>query len=150
VLDIGWLTIFSGSTQQFTIGLAMIMLIFDCALFSFLIYYLDSVLPTDDSPKRHPLFFFQAFSQQQYSIMPEDQDDTETMNENMEQEHGNLDEADIVLNHMSKKWSGGNLAVDNLNFRAYRGQVNRILKNHHKFDLTKKLLKLPDFNNHLS
>jgi hypothetical protein len=72
--------------------------------------------------------------------MPEDQDDsdTETMNENMEQEHGSLDEADIVLNHMSKKWSRGNLAVDNLNFRAYRGQVNHnhtILsnKNHHKY-----------------
>jgi hypothetical protein len=60
--------------------------------------------------------------------MPEDQDDSETMNENMEQEHGTLDDADIVLNHMSKKFSGGNLAVDNLNFRAYRGQVNRIIK----------------------
>jgi hypothetical protein len=128
VLDLGWLDIFSGSTQQFTIGLAMIMLIFDCTLFSFLIYYLESVLPTDDSPKRHPLFFFQAFSQNQSSIMPEDQDDSETMNENMEQEHGTLDDADIVLNHMSKKFSGGNLAVDNLNFRAYRGQVNRIIK----------------------
>jgi hypothetical protein len=139
VLDIGWLTIFSGPQQQFTIGLAMIMLIFDCILFSFLIYYLESVLPTDDSPKRHPLFLFQpcGFSQQQFSIMPEDLDDSATMNENMEQEHGSLDEADIVLNHMSKQWSDGNLAVDNLNFRAYRGQVNRIIKTITDFDLTK-------------
>jgi hypothetical protein len=132
VLDLGWLSIFSGSTQQFTLGWAMIMLIFDSTLFSFLIYYLDSVLPTDDSPKRHPLFFFEAFGikifSQHISKMPEDQTDSKVLNENMEQEHGSLDEADIIVNHMSKQWSGGNLAVDNLNFRAYRGQVNRILK----------------------
>lgn len=41
----------------------------------------------------------------------------------MEQEHANIDEADIVIHNMSKKWDSRNLAVDNLNFRAYKGQV---------------------------
>jgi hypothetical protein len=136
VLHFGWLDIFAGSTQQFTLGLAMIMLMFDCALFFCLICYLDSVLPTDDSPKRHPLFFLQAIGSSKYfskkhhvdnNILAEydhDKINSTVMNENMEHENANLDKADIIVYHMSKQWSGGgNMAVDNLSFQAYRGQV---------------------------
>lgn len=149
VQELGWLTIFSGSHNKFTMGLAIIMLIFDTLLFLLLTYYVDSVLPTDSSPKKHPLFFLkvnisyilsnfiefvQACGITYFDKGPtildsnEDQTDSTLINENMEPENVGLDQADIVLQHMSKKWDrGGDLAVDNLNFRAYRGKVDDFL-----------------------
>jgi hypothetical protein len=55
---------------------------------------------------------------------PMDQIDSKILMENMEPEHASIDEADIIVQNMSKRWGvWGNLAVDNLNFRAYRSQV---------------------------
>ena len=106
----------------------MFLLIFDCILFTFLIYYFDAVLPTDEAPKKHPLFFLQCLGipigkKENSNFAGDEEMDSNASNENMEHEHGSLDEADIIINQMSKNWGGGNLAVDKLNFRAYRGQV---------------------------
>jgi len=62
---------------------------------------------------------------------PVDQTDSKILIENMEPENASIDEADIIIQNLSKRFGfWGNLAVDNLNFRAYRGQVtnNFILK----------------------
>lgn len=54
-----------------------------------------------------------------------DQIDSKILIENMEPEHASIDEADIIVQNMCKRWGfwKGTLAVDNLNFKAYRGQV---------------------------
>uniref|UniRef100_A0A1I8C1E1 ABC transporter domain-containing protein n=1 Tax=Meloidogyne hapla TaxID=6305 RepID=A0A1I8C1E1_MELHA len=58
---------------------------------------------------------------------PMDQTDSKILIENMEPEHASIDEADIIVQNLSKRWGfWGNLAVDNLNFRAYRGQVTLV------------------------
>lgn len=52
-------------------------------------------------------------------------DTTDTANSNIESDRGNHDEADIQVYHLSKIWSTiGEKAVDNLCFKAYRGQVS--------------------------
>lgn len=58
VLHLGWLNMFADSTHEFSVGFAMIMLIVDICIMSFFIFYLDAVVPTDDSPRKSPFFIF--------------------------------------------------------------------------------------------
>lgn len=51
---------FEGSFYFFSFGMAFGMLIFNCFLLIFLIYYFDAVLPFDDSPRRKPFFIFEV------------------------------------------------------------------------------------------
>jgi hypothetical protein len=60
VIYFGWTSIFQGGLGQFTIGYAMFMLIVDSIIFCTLIFYIDSVFPTDGSLRRHPLFFLEV------------------------------------------------------------------------------------------
>lgn len=55
--------------------------------------------------------------------------DSATQNPNIEPEDvDGGDEADIVVRGMSKKWStSGQLAVDNLSFKALRGHITVLL-----------------------
>jgi hypothetical protein len=62
VRQFGMDSLFAGGTHQFTIGLAMLMLLIDSVLFSFLMGYMDAVMPLDDSPKKHPFFFLVKFN----------------------------------------------------------------------------------------
>lgn len=57
-MDLGWLNMFNKTEMSFSFGFAFLMLIFDNIIMAILIYYLDSVVPTDDAPRKHPLFFF--------------------------------------------------------------------------------------------
>ncbi|KAI1729462.1 ABC transporter domain-containing protein [Ditylenchus destructor] len=131
--DLGWLNMFSGSTTSFTFGLAFLMLLFDCVLMVALIYYLDSVVPTDESPRKHPLFFLRFLSpslaMDRSMEVGQDETDAKSPDSAHEGERGlNQDEADIDIQRMSKVWeSTGVMAVDNLSFRAYRGQVTVLL-----------------------
>lgn len=59
-MDLSWFNMFIDSSHSFSVGMAFAMLIFDSFLLMFLIYYLDAVLPFDDSPRRHPLFIFKV------------------------------------------------------------------------------------------
>lgn len=51
---------FKGSFHFFSFGMAFGMLLFDCFLFVFLIYYLEAVLPIDDSPRQNLFFIFKV------------------------------------------------------------------------------------------
>ncbi len=59
-LDLGWTSLFQEFPHSFTVGWALVMLLVDCAIMIFLIYYLDAIRPTDDSPRKHPLFIFRV------------------------------------------------------------------------------------------
>ncbi|KAI6235602.1 ABC transporter ced-7 [Aphelenchoides besseyi] len=125
---IGWTNIFDNSTHSFAFGLAMLMLIVDVTLMILISLYLDAVWPTDNSPRRSPLFIFgyRTGNEHRFEV---GHDEPDALNENMEPDGGaNVDEADIDVRHMSKVWEGtGQMAVDNLSFRAYRGQVTVLL-----------------------
>uniref|UniRef100_A0A915LQ69 ABC transporter domain-containing protein n=1 Tax=Meloidogyne javanica TaxID=6303 RepID=A0A915LQ69_MELJA len=133
MIYLGWFSIFDNGTTQFTIAYCLFMLVVDSAILCFLIFYIDSVFPTDGSAKKHPLFLFENFwkrhSHQRLNKMPPvDQTDSKILIENMEPENASIDEADIIIQNLSKRFGfWGNLAVDNLNFRAYRGQVTVLL-----------------------
>lgn len=49
---------FDNSFNQFSFGMAYLMLILDCILLLFLIYYLDAVLPYNNFSHRNPFFIF--------------------------------------------------------------------------------------------
>lgn len=150
VMDLGWLNMFAGSSLSFSFGLAYVMLLLNCGLLAFLIFYWDAVFPTDDSPRRSPFFIFgvifdgcanevkrfiiiqslyQKFSKSKKN-RPRFEDDTDctqssSTNENVQPEAGfGHDEADIDVRRISKVWeTNGQVAVDSLSFRAFRGQV---------------------------
>lgn len=61
VIYLGWTSLFFGGTTKFTIGYSMLMLIIDSMILCLLIFYVDSVFPTDGSIKRHPLFFLEVY-----------------------------------------------------------------------------------------
>jgi len=60
VIYLGWFSIFDNGTTQFTIAYSLFMLVVDSAILCFLIFYIDSVFPTDGSAKKHPLFLFEV------------------------------------------------------------------------------------------
>jgi hypothetical protein len=57
---LGWTDLFADPLHPFSVGYAFVMLLADTGLLLLLIYYVDAVLPTDDSPRRHPLFFLKV------------------------------------------------------------------------------------------
>lgn len=125
---LGWSTMFTNSSHSFTFGFATIMIIFDIVLMILISLYLDAVWPTDDSPRRSPFFIFGYDSHTQHKFEVS-QDEVDAPNEDIEPDGAvNRDEADIDVRKMSKIWeSTGQMAVDNLSFRAYRGQVTVLL-----------------------
>ncbi|CAD5216495.1 unnamed protein product [Bursaphelenchus okinawaensis] len=126
---LGWLNMFTNSSHTFTVGLAMIMIILDIVVMMLLALYLDAVLPTDSSPRKHPLFILGYQYHNELLSDGHDQVDSEEYNENVEPDSAmGKDMADIDIRHMSKIWEGtGQRAVDDLSFRAYRGQITVLL-----------------------
>jgi ABC-type multidrug transport system fused ATPase/permease subunit len=134
---LGWTNMFTNSTHSFTFGFATIMLIFDIVLMILISLYLDAVWPTDDSPRRSPFFIF-GYKSHSGSRFDVSQDEVDAPEENVEPDSViNRDEADIDVRRMSKIWeTTGQMAVDNVSFRAYRGQVTVLLGHNGKFIMT--------------
>lgn len=141
-MDLGWFNMFDESSHSFSFGFAFLMLKIDIVILLLLICYLDAVVPNDGSPRRHPLFFlevicvlstqqvdhFQCVRKRGPTRRPCLVDDDETdgvVDENTETDSGmNRDEADIDIRKLVKIWdTTGQVAVDSLSLRAYRGQV---------------------------
>lgn len=128
LIDLNLLNIFAESLTTFSIGYAFLMLVVDILIMCLLIYYLDAVWPTDDSPKKHPLFFLSKSSKDNYADEMELESNNHDFTDNYESDNArNLDAADICVKDMSKVWEGGQIAVDGLNLNAYRGQVTVLL-----------------------
>jgi ABC-type lipoprotein export system ATPase subunit len=104
------------------------MLIVDIVLMILISLYLDAVWPTDSSPRRSPFFIF-GYNPHTAASFEVNRDEADAPDENIEVDgHTSYDEADIDVRRMSKVWEGtGQMAVDNLSFRAYRGQVTVLL-----------------------
>uniref|UniRef100_A0A1I7SQX2 ABC transporter domain-containing protein n=1 Tax=Bursaphelenchus xylophilus TaxID=6326 RepID=A0A1I7SQX2_BURXY len=126
---IGWTNMFANSSHTFTVGLALLMLVFDILIMLLLALYLDAVCPTDSSPRRHPWFLFGYKYHNELLTDGHDEVDADEVNENVETDSAmGKDLADIDVRHMSKIWEGtGQRAVDDLSFRAYRGQITVLL-----------------------
>lgn len=122
------MNIFANSAHSFSFGFATIMICIDICLMIIISLYLDSVWPTDESPRRHPLFIF-GYNTRATTLFESDQDEVDAIDENVETDSAsNRDDADIDVRKMSKIWeTTGQMAVDNLSFRAYRGQVTILL-----------------------
>uniref|UniRef100_A0A183BZN6 ABC transporter domain-containing protein n=1 Tax=Globodera pallida TaxID=36090 RepID=A0A183BZN6_GLOPA len=102
LLKTGWLSMFT--KDQFLVGIVFLMLLFDAFFFSLLAFYVAMVMPAKGAFKHHPLFFLRPHSV------------------------SSRDESDIVVNKMCKKWpSVSQFAVDNLSFKALRGQITVLL-----------------------
>jgi hypothetical protein len=104
------------------------MLIVDIIVMIVVSLYLDAVWPTDDSPRRSPFFIF-GYNPHSANRMEVGDDEVDAPNENVETDAGmSRDQADIDVRKMSKIWeTTGQMAVDNVSFRAYRGQVTVLL-----------------------
>ena len=130
---LGWTNLFTDSLHSFSLGFALLMVIFDVCLMTLFALYVDAVWPTDDSPHRHPLFPFgyHAKSKMQFEL---DHDETDAPDPNIQTDSTtNYDEADIDVRRISKLWEQTNaLAIDNMSFRAYRGQVGsfQVVRSH--------------------
>lgn len=103
------------------------MLIVDCIIFSFLIYYLDAVWPTDDAPKKSPLFIFPFIRTKDVGQKVDLDAASTNYTENCETDGVGRDEADISVQNMSKVWETGQVAVDGLSLNAYRGHITVLL-----------------------
>jgi len=127
LIDLTIFNIFTESTTSFSVGLAFIMLIVDIFIMVLLIFYLDMVWPTDDSPRKHPLFFLPFISKR--SVGDEiDFENAPDVTDNCETDHcAGRDEADIAIKELYKVWDEGQIAVDGLTLNAYRGQVTVLL-----------------------
>lgn len=119
---------FSNSGHLFSFGFASLMLIFDIIVMVLVSLYLDAVWPTDNSPRRSPFFIF-GYNSHTAATFAVGQDEVDSPNENMEPDSAmNRDQADIDVRKMSKIWeTTGQMAVDSVSFRAYRGQVTVLL-----------------------
>jgi hypothetical protein len=60
LVDLGWTNMFAESSHSFSFGMAFLMLKLDILILILLICYLDTVIPTDDAPRQHPLFFLKV------------------------------------------------------------------------------------------
>uniref|UniRef100_A0A7E4WCV7 ABC transporter domain-containing protein n=1 Tax=Panagrellus redivivus TaxID=6233 RepID=A0A7E4WCV7_PANRE len=126
MIRLNWLNMFAESTVSFSVGCAFLMLILDIFLMLVLIYYFDNVWPTDDSPRKHPLFFLPCIGKEdlaaEFDFIPTHYDDT-----NIEPDLSVFDEADISVRKVTKIYETGQVAVDGLSFEAYRGQLTVLL-----------------------
>uniref|UniRef100_A0A915E7R5 ABC transporter domain-containing protein n=1 Tax=Ditylenchus dipsaci TaxID=166011 RepID=A0A915E7R5_9BILA len=104
--DLGWFNCFAGSTRSFTLGLAFLMLLFDCLCMALMIYYLDCVVPTDDSPRKPMLFFLKFLNPgigKQVRMEIDDEPDGQNPDTNQEGEKGlNIDDADIDIQRIGQ------------------------------------------------
>uniref|UniRef100_A0A183C178 ABC transporter domain-containing protein n=1 Tax=Globodera pallida TaxID=36090 RepID=A0A183C178_GLOPA len=123
----GWLSIFK--KDQFLLGIVFLMSLFDAFVLSLLAFYVAMVMPTKGASKHHPLFFLRTFSMRKSALEDEmDQMDSETPDNANVEPLSATDESDIVVNKMCKKWpSVSQFVVDNLSFKALRGQITVLL-----------------------
>uniref|UniRef100_A0AC34QT68 ABC transporter domain-containing protein n=1 Tax=Panagrolaimus sp. JU765 TaxID=591449 RepID=A0AC34QT68_9BILA len=106
----------------------IIFLIIQAIFYTCLAFYLDYVLPIDSSPKKHPLFIF-GLGEKDESLENDDiegiKNQSNRFQEFFEVESGTT--ADVDIKHLIKKWPNGELAVKDVSFKAYRGQVTALL-----------------------
>ncbi|TKR64538.1 hypothetical protein L596_025051 [Steinernema carpocapsae] len=125
-----WKTMFIGSSHVFTVGLALEMLIASTFWMSLLTIYLDNVVPMGDSAKKPPLFFINWIWKRKEAEKSEQKSERKETDSSKFESESRLsdDDADICVENLRKVWKGHeNPAVDGLNFKAYRGQVNVLL-----------------------
>jgi len=128
LIDLTVFNVFAESTTSFSVGLAFIMLIVDITIMILLIFYLDMVWPTDDSPRKHPLFFLPCISKRSIGDEIDLENDAEDVTDNCETDHcAGKDEADLAIKKLCKVWDEGQIAVNGLTLNAYRGQVTVLL-----------------------
>ena len=128
MINLNFANIFAESTSSFSVGLAFLMLIVDIIIMVLLIFYLDVVWPTDDSPRKHPLFFVPCIKKKNIADEMDLENDENEFIDNCENDNcAGKDEADISVQKMYKVWDEGQIAVDGLTFNAYRGQVTVLL-----------------------
>ena len=128
VIPLTWFKLFNESTTSFSIGLAFMMLIVDILIFCFLIYYLDAVWPTDNAPRKSPLFIFPFIRPREVGGNI-DLDEPDTINADYFERDSsiNRDEPDISVQNMSKVWENSQVAVSKLSLTAHRGEVTVLL-----------------------
>ncbi|KAE9554667.1 hypothetical protein FO519_002077 [Halicephalobus sp. NKZ332] len=106
----------------------LICLIVHAVFYTLLAFYLDYVLPIDSSPKKHPLFIF-GVGKEVETLFDDDI-------EGIKQQEGRFAKffenespgiADVEIRHLIKKWPNGEIAVKDVSFKAYRGQVTALL-----------------------
>uniref|UniRef100_A0A914PEE1 Uncharacterized protein n=1 Tax=Panagrolaimus davidi TaxID=227884 RepID=A0A914PEE1_9BILA len=105
-------------------------LLFQAIFLLIVAFYFDAVIPTDDSPKKHPLFFigmkFDNIAEslketERQSLLEEfsQQPKNDAFFENVTNEM----EADVDVFHLTKKWSKNKFGVQDITFKAYKNQV---------------------------
>uniref|UniRef100_A0A914BW66 ABC transporter domain-containing protein n=1 Tax=Acrobeloides nanus TaxID=290746 RepID=A0A914BW66_9BILA len=130
----------------YSMGAATLMLLFDGLVMLLLTFYLDLVLPTDDSPKQSPFFFLKWCLPKKDKVYPNNKsfngklkngilvDEESEFEENsrfqeyMESEENmTMNESDIEVQGLVKKWKTGEVAVRGISFRGYKNQVTVLL-----------------------
>ncbi|KHN77521.1 ABC transporter ced-7 [Toxocara canis] len=129
-MDLGWWNCFEGSSQTFTFGMALTMMLVDIVWMWLLTLYLDNVYPANEIPSKHPLYFLPAwmFNPESINVKETNWDEADSSNDNIQPEDSSLsnDAIDVEVRRLTKVY-GILRAVDSLSFTAHRGNVTVLL-----------------------
>ena len=121
---------------NFSVGSAILMLIFDCVMYSLLALYLDQVIPGEYGPKQSLLFFlqksfwFQTKSRTEVESLERRSSDYDLNPDVEEVSHEMRGRAVISIERLSKVYGTGEKsvkAVNNLSFSVYESQITGLL-----------------------
>uniref|UniRef100_A0A7E4ZQX4 ABC transporter domain-containing protein n=1 Tax=Panagrellus redivivus TaxID=6233 RepID=A0A7E4ZQX4_PANRE len=120
--------IFAGYSEYMPVAPPFIFMFLQYFFFMVMTYYIDYVVPTDDTPKLHPLFFFGLGRKEA------DEPDTEEKGESKEKEQNSrheeiqaTGELQLEVKDLVKKWPNGDIAVNKISFKVHSGQVVALL-----------------------
>ncbi|EJD76542.1 ABC transporter ced-7 [Loa loa] len=102
--------------------MALIMMTFDVIWMSLLAIYLDNIYPSGDLPRKDWFFFLHRSNSERQQCTLYDSSDASSNNI---QKHED-DQADIDIRHLTKTYTV-QPAVDDMSFRAYRGEITVLL-----------------------
>uniref|UniRef100_A0AC34R2Q4 ABC transporter domain-containing protein n=1 Tax=Panagrolaimus sp. JU765 TaxID=591449 RepID=A0AC34R2Q4_9BILA len=138
---------FEDSEYYLPLTFPIVMLTIQSIIYTLLAFYLDLVLPIDDSPKIHPLFFlgFRKKSSPLTNekielcrgiVIPPDEDSA-NIEEQEEENYGQFGayiETEpsarnpvVNVHRLIKKWNKSDIALKGISFKIYKGQITVLL-----------------------
>uniref|UniRef100_A0A915PU75 ABC transporter domain-containing protein n=1 Tax=Setaria digitata TaxID=48799 RepID=A0A915PU75_9BILA len=114
---------FESTGSVCSLGIALTMMGFNVIWMSVLTIFLDNVYLPGNSPRKHWFFFMQRSNSKHLPCSSYDSSDAP--NDNVQEREGD-DQADVDIRRLTKTYAIQS-AVDNMSFRAYRGEITVLL-----------------------
>uniref|UniRef100_A0A7E4ZQS0 ABC transporter domain-containing protein n=1 Tax=Panagrellus redivivus TaxID=6233 RepID=A0A7E4ZQS0_PANRE len=115
---------FSHWEHYLPIGYPFVFLIGHFFIYMIITFYIDYVVPTDDTPKLHPLFILGFGRKQTHQPDPEEKAAFNKKQQNSRHEEIQATgELQLEVKDLVKKWPNGDVAVNKISFKVHSGQV---------------------------